>query len=324
MNKLLKQKLSNSYRYYREFKILINVSLEKLGMFITGREIKSDETILIAGSGRSGTSWILNTLAESLNYQPIFEPLNPNFVVEARELLGVKQESKPVITSPYLRAQGNYPEWNTLLTRALSGTIRNLWTDKKRYTFFPNGYLIKVIRANFMLGYISNNFNPKIIFVMRHPCAVIFSRLRLNWEVNLQELLSNPDIIEDYLQPYLSDIEKETDPVGIHAIWWALEQLIALDSLKDQDYFFVHYEDIYLSNYQKFNEIINWLDLKDQPYKFIQQQETSLEDDSEYKSRISQWESGLNSEQKEKILWWANRFGIDHYNDQIIPKKTSV
>lgn len=320
----LKQKLSKSYRYYREFKIFINVSLEKMGMFITGREIKHNEVILIAGSGRSGTSWILNTLAETINYQPIFEPLNPNFVVEAQELLGVKQESKPVITSPYLRAHGNYPEWNALLTRAFSGTIRNLWTDKKRYTFFPKGYIVKVIRANFMLGYISKIFNPKIIFVMRHPCAVIFSRMRLNWEVNLQELLSNPEIIEDYLQPYLADIEKETDPVGIHAIWWALEQLIALDSLKDQDYFFIHYEDIYFSTHQKFNEIINWLDLEDQPRKLIQQQKTSLEDDSKYKSRISQWESGLNSEQIEKILWWANRFGIDHYNDQIVPKTTSV
>jgi hypothetical protein len=323
MNKFNKQKLSSLYRYYKESKILINVSLEKMGMSITGREIKPSETIIIAGSGRSGTSWIQNTLAELIMYQPVFEPLNPNFVYEAKQLLGVEQASKPIITSPYLRSDGEYPEWNALLRQALTGNVRNYWTDKKRFSLSPKGYITKFIRANFMLGYISNNFNPKIIFVMRHPCAVIFSRMRLNWEVNLQYLLSDPDIVEDYLQPYLLDIKKETDPVGIHAIWWALEQLIALDSLNGRDYFFVHYEDVYLSNYQKFSEIINWLGLKDQQDKLIKQQEKSLEDDSEYTFRISQWESGLNSDQKEKILWWANRFGIDYYTDQIVPRKSS-
>jgi len=324
MNVNIKQKLVRLIKHVNNSKIQSNLLVERMGQTITRKEFEPNEAIVIAGSGRSGTTWIQNSLAEILRYQPIFEPLNPNFVNEAKLLLGVEQGGEPVVYSPYLRANGLYPEWDTLLTQALTGNIRNYWTEKKRYTLLPKGYITKFIRANFMLGYISNNYNPKIIFVMRHPCAVIFSRMRLNWQANKSNLFYQPEIIEDYLRPYLSDIENENDPVGIHAIWWALEQLIALDELKKQNYFFTHYEDILLSNKQKLDEIIHWIGKNNQHKYFTQRQEISISDDIENKTRITQWVSGLNSDQKDKILWWANRFDINHYSNQIYPINSSA
>ena len=40
--------------------------------------------IIIAGSGRGGTTWILDSIAEANNLRTIFEPLNTVFVPAAK------------------------------------------------------------------------------------------------------------------------------------------------------------------------------------------------------------------------------------------------
>ena len=43
-----------------------------------------DNPLIIAGSGRSGTTWILDVIAESNNLRTVFEPLQPYGVPEAQ------------------------------------------------------------------------------------------------------------------------------------------------------------------------------------------------------------------------------------------------
>ena len=40
--------------------------------------------LIVAGSGRSGTTWVLDAIAETNNLRTIYEPLNPAGVPEAR------------------------------------------------------------------------------------------------------------------------------------------------------------------------------------------------------------------------------------------------
>ena len=40
--------------------------------------------LVIAGSGRSGTTWVLDVIAKANNLRPVFEPLCQRGVVEAR------------------------------------------------------------------------------------------------------------------------------------------------------------------------------------------------------------------------------------------------
>ena len=64
--------------------------------------------LVIAGSGRSGTTWILDVLAEANNLRPVFEPLNPYGVNEARDF-----------GNRYVRENANEPELKCFMERFL-------------------------------------------------------------------------------------------------------------------------------------------------------------------------------------------------------------
>jgi hypothetical protein len=40
-----------------------------------------------------------------------------------------------------------------------------------------------------------------IILLLRHPCAVVASRLALGWKDNLFETMEQEDLVEDFLLP---------------------------------------------------------------------------------------------------------------------------
>jgi hypothetical protein len=48
------------------------------------QDATSDPIRIIAGSGRSGTTWVLDALAEANALRPVFEPLHPLAIPQAR------------------------------------------------------------------------------------------------------------------------------------------------------------------------------------------------------------------------------------------------
>jgi len=167
---------------------------ERFMFAIKGRPDPS-RAILLTGSGRSGTTWITDILASSPGIQLIFEPLFPMWSREVEDLTGWHETDQEVhsshIRSYYLRATGNYPGWERYLPRVLEGKIRNYWTDYRRDAFFPSRFLFKFVRANLMLGNIYENFKPKIVYTIRHPCAVVASRMAISWHVDVAGYLGS-------------------------------------------------------------------------------------------------------------------------------------
>jgi hypothetical protein len=306
-------------RYFFETRSKLWRTFERTGFFFRRTKPNSKDAIILVGSGRSGTTWIQNSLAKNTKHQPIFEPLNPNFIEPARKLLATTPMNEPLVYSPYLRADDDYPYWYEFLNNFLSGNIRNYWTDKQNFSLFPRGYIIKLIRANLMLGYLIKNFKPRLIYIMRHPCAVVSSRLKLKWQVSLSGLYTQPKLLEDYLTPFLSDIEKETNPIGIHAIWWAIENYVALKELQGNEYFFVHYEDVCLNPREWFSGIEDWLGLvtnrkEDVP---IFHQADKDHQDKTMRTRLNSWKTEMSPEQIRLTLKWANIFGLDYYSPNL-------
>jgi len=130
--------------------------------------------------------------------------------------------SDPYIRGVYLRTEGEYREWEAYIDRILSGQIRNYWTDYDRSSYFPDRFLVKEVRANMMLGFIHRKFEPRIIHIIRHPCAVIYSRLAAPtpWHADVKDLLCQEELVEDYIRPWIPEIEKEKDLIGAHAVLW--------------------------------------------------------------------------------------------------------
>jgi hypothetical protein len=121
------------------------------------------------------------------------------------------------------------------------GSLSQLLDRPLAHQLLPDRYLIKEIRANLMLGYIHDHFQPRIIHVLRHPCAVVASRTRLDWRVNLGDLLQQEDLLEDELAGLAGDIGRaRSDCVASHAIGWAVESRVAGRQIREPSHFRVH------------------------------------------------------------------------------------
>lgn len=296
---------------------------ERARIALYGRPSPSS-AILLAGSGRSGTTWLQEVLCALPGVQPIFEPLHPRFNAEVRRLTGYDTQD-PYIRAWYLRPDEEKPEWTALLEKTLTGQIRNYWTDYERITYFPNRYLIKVVRANMMLAYLHQHFQPKIIYILRHPCAVINSRLIVEWHADVQDILVQKKLMNDYCTPYMSQMLQEKDRIGAHAVWWAVENRVALDQLRRIPHFLVYYEQMVMQPKRVVNALLHWLGYDNVPEKLVKilSQPSRMSSVklqyTDKQDRLFRWKDSLSLPDCQRILNWARCFGLEMYNEQPLP-----
>ncbi len=284
---------------------------------------------VLAGSGRSGTTWLADVLSRCSGVQQIFEPLHPVAVEEVRRITGWDESLHPHIRSMYVRAGSAAPEWRDLLRRVLEGRVRNYWTDYRRTSFFPSQLLVKVIRANLMLGYMHDEFHPRIAYVVRHPCAVVASRLSIPWHANVQDILSQEELVQDHLLPYVGEIERESDLLGAHAVWWAVENLVATKELGERSHHLVFYEEACLDPKSCLAEVCAWFgfDSDSLPLSELEKPSRMARSKSLHRpsvERLGAWREKLSGDDIRRILRWAHRLGLAWYEDSPFPRHLEV
>ena len=167
------------------------------------RYLGSSSRILL-GSGRSGTTWIQDCLAESNALRPIFEPLHPaESDVGARCAYDVltRESQDEELEKFFADPASDLVAKRWTAHRAPIGLLRpkpSLLRDQiyaKRFlkgwwkyaaSFRRNQYkvgfeepLIKCIRANLMVDWLVHRMNYSVALIIRHPCAVVESQIRL-------------------------------------------------------------------------------------------------------------------------------------------------
>jgi hypothetical protein len=215
----------------------------------------------------------------------------------------------------------------------LTGKSRTYWTDSVRTSFFPKRYLVKEIRANLMLGYVHDHFHPRIIYLSRHPCAVVASRVRLGWRVDLDNLLSQEQLVEDHLSPWVERIERaKTNPVASHAIWWAVESRIAGLHLSARHHCHAYYEHLLARPEASLRDVLSWLGLDPGgiPESRIGRdshttwRESHPNDRQEAEQRLSSWKGQLSRDDQREILDWAYRLDVTCYTDEVLPVSSAL
>jgi len=279
--------------------------------------------LILSASGRSGTTWLADVLCRAARAQTIFEPLHEGQFPEVRRLAGWEGESR--VRAAYLRATDASPGWREYLERVLTGRVRSYWTDYTRTTFFPERFLIKAIRANMMLGFIRRNFSPKIIHMVRHPCAVVASRLEGGWDAQVSDILSQRALVEDVLSPLVADIAREHDAVGAHAVWWAVENAVARRDLEGHPHVFVFYETLMGDKTRGIQSILADLELEQTTPSptFVERPSrttTPMHRGDDAERRLSRWQQQLGRHDKKRILDWAQRMGLGWYGDGPLPR----
>ena len=283
-------------------------------------------SVLIAGSGRSGTTWLLDTLNFKNEYRVLYEPFNRGRV--------------PIIAHfrryQYLRTDNDDPAYFEPVRRILTGNIRNWWIDAHNRRFICRQRIIKNVRCMFMLGWMARRFpGMPILYLMRHQCAVATSRMHLGWEPTSAEYLTQADLVADHLAPFKRVIEEAQSSFARHIVDWCVENYVPMRQLRPADAHVLFYEDACMtpeSEVVKLGEILH-KDFGDAALQAMRkpslqarrrrEQYTSAVVSGE--SLIDNWRKFVTSEQLAKAVETVTAFGLDwHYAEGSMPVWASI
>lgn len=212
----------------------------------------NEEIIVVAGAGRSGTTWLGNIVAGD-EFKVLFEPFDYR-KIHIIEGLGLR---------PYFRPHDDYLEWREIIWNIISGEYIHEWlinTNKELDLAKFRGVLIKDIRINGILKWLQINFNIKPVFIVRHPCAVAVSRIQCNWKPEVDSFLNNEELLTDIAidREYLLGLSE--NKLYAHVIMWCFENAVPLSQFGN-DLLSVKYEQLMAEPHNVVARILNELAL---------------------------------------------------------------
>jgi hypothetical protein len=269
-----------------------------------------ERCLLLAGTARSGTTWIGDLIAGQRPTRVMFEPFHPEKVAEY---------------SSYNRFLYRRPDDNDLRLQAFcasvfSGQIRDLWIDRTVSVLRPQARIVKDVRCNLLLKWISQRFpGLPLILLLRHPCAVVHSRLELGWDTDgdIEPMLKQQDLVEDFLQDKLDLIRGAWHDEEKHAIIWAIHNAVPLAQFQDGGLQVIKYEDFIADTAGSLRPLlgaVGWDFDESSSAEFARPSRTSSLATALDGARVAtkRWERSLSTAQVDRILRVVEAFGLSH------------
>lgn len=232
------------------------------------------QPILVTGTHRSGTTWIGKMLAADSSTAYISEPLN---VLHRPGVLRAKVKNWYQYVceeneNEYLPAFNELLEFDYHLWDEIRSirSRRDFLRMGRDFLIFYNGLmrgqrmLMKDPFAVFSTEWFAKRLNCKVVIAVRHPAAFVSSLKRLNWPFDFQDLLDQPLLMRDHLEPYRGQMEsaKADDVIGQSALLWNLiYRSVHTICERNPDFIAVRHEDISLDPVNGFHNLYNSLEL---------------------------------------------------------------
>jgi hypothetical protein len=276
------------------------------------------QSVLVAGTGRSGTTWLADIIASQTHCRTMFEPFHSGRV---RAFEGFHYFH-------YMRPRDSNDELLNYCQRVFSGDIRDSWIDRQVEHIFPRGRVIKDIRANLFLKWIQNRFpEMPLIYIIRHPCAVVLSRLELGWatDTDIAPFLVQERLVEDFLYDKVEFIREVKTDEEKHAIIWCISNLVPIRQFGCNELHTVFYEDLCLNPEEGIPRIFQSINQEFKPSVFRQLRNpstTSIRDSAVVigENRVARWKKTLSGKQIRDILSVVEAFGLNHlYDSSLTP-----
>lgn len=250
--------------YFGKFQARVGMR-EKVTLLSTPR--------ILLGSGRSGTTWIQDCLADANKLRPIFEPLKPGESSLGRQraydvMTRTSRDDalKDLFENPYSGVVANrwvayrtprrlvYPKKlsrlldRDFLKRSAIGWVKYCRAMRKnRHKQHRRDTLIKCIRANLMIDWLVNGLNFTVALVIRHPCAVVESKLRLGkmWDpaTVIERYRSNTKLRKLTDGKYDALLAARLSTTEALCLTWVIENQWPVENSEWGGYFVSFYED---------------------------------------------------------------------------------
>jgi sulfotransferase family protein len=236
--------------------------------------MRKDRPILVTGAHRTGTTWVGKMLAANGRVAYISEPLNvlhrpgvmrskvplwytyitegneAQYLPALHETLGYRYHLPAEIAS--LRSGHDF-----LRMCRDSGIFLRGWLLRQR----P---LLKDPFAVFSIPWFARRLDCEIVVTVRHPAGFASSLKRLNWPFDFADLLAQPQLMSDHLEPYRARMEAmpSDDIIGQASLLWAMVyRTVQTDCRSLPNVNIVKHEDLSVDPLPGFGELYDRLGL---------------------------------------------------------------
>jgi hypothetical protein len=275
--------------------------------------------ILISGDARSGTSWVGILMAAAWNTLYYHEPANPY-------TSGI-WDLDPWYR--YFRPGQHYNFYERTLDPAFKGLdapgLR--WNDRTWVRLVP-GYqiVIKDVTTFMNLEWIYDRYNPLVVVLLRHPCAVVLSQLREARvpQPQMEIMLAQDELFEDHLHKYKSVMESAVSTTEMLTALWAAKHKVVANVLENHpDWRLQSYDDLCEAPTEQFKAIYNFFGLK--WTKAVERtviEHSSLHEDGMYsirrisKLQAGKWKKEIEPEQLVVIRRIVDSFELPFFSKE--------
>ncbi|HLJ83455.1 MAG TPA: sulfotransferase [Candidatus Eremiobacteraceae bacterium] len=271
------------------------------------------DSILIAAMQRSGTTWLSDIINFDGSFRSMYEPFHNRNVPQVAHFH----------TWQYLRPTDDSPRYVKPAADIFEGRIRNPWISAYNTRIVAGPRIIKDVRSLMMIGWIHAHWpEMPIVLLIRHPCAVLNSLLRLRWHSNAaKEILSQPQLMEDHLEPFRADIQSVSRDVDDHLLAWCANYYVALRQLAGKKVFVAFYERILSEPHEEIPRLFSYLGRPIHDRVFTRmaapsvQARVSRDGESSAVLRggnlVTDWRQHITQAEIDRAMWWLRRFGLD-------------
>ncbi|GMQ78259.1 MAG: hypothetical protein BMS9Abin02_0760 [Anaerolineae bacterium] len=263
---------------------------------------------LLTGLPRSGTTWASRAIVSALNGRLVHEPFNWK---RYPERVGYHMR--------YLTASSSDEGLDEIYSKALRPGITDLFHPNRRI-------IVKDVHICLAVEHLWANFKPRIIIMMRHPCALASSwrQLELEARSRIELLLSQEALLSTYLAPFVDHLtSREGYYFDIGAYWGASYFVLDGISKRHPDWLWSSHENLCVDSLNSYLKLLHDLGLSDddvhiqrlkryltrhdragnaQGHPYSLTRKTSREPEK--------WREMLSSAEIDAVLRGAERFGM--------------
>ena len=232
--------------------------------------------ILVTGAHRSGTTWVGKILSAGQEVAYISEPLNVHhrpgvFSVPTQHWYTYICENNQ---SDYLSAFIDTKNFNYHLIREILSlrSIKDCGRMVRDLNWFINGKLRNAVPlfkdpfAVFSAGWFKQALNCRVVILVRHPLPFVSSLKRLGWHFDFTNLLEQPLLMKDYLEPFRREmtglLDEPSDVIAQGSLLWKMIYTVVDGFRKTQpDFLILRHEDLSRRPEEEYRSLFSSLNL---------------------------------------------------------------
>jgi len=291
------------------------------------------DTLVLAGTPRSGTTWLLELFRTLPGYKALNEPL---MYEEARQENGFSWRT-------HAAPDEHHPEKRNHLKEMLTGRlgVSPAWyfeANARPLQLLEHAtqqkMVVKFCRAGRMLQWLHQQFDVRgTVLIIRHPCAVVASMLRHGGfekessvrEPLVQHVLDSQDIPDVLRERFFSTLQSIDSQVEALAVMWCLDHYVPFHLHRKVGYPWVltAYERLVAAGIGELERITDALgvEITEAMHAQLDVASSSIRDrpHREAQDQLSKWKDRLTPNQAEDILRIVDAFELDFYTDRLEP-----